>query len=49
MWKLTLPDGTVLIFDDWESARIEGVSEGYRSGTVLVPERVPADDEPREQ
>lgn len=43
MWKITLPDGTVLIFEDWESARIEAIAAGFRFGVVLLPERVEQD------
>lgn len=46
MWKVTLPDGTVLLFEDWDSARIEANLRGYELGLYLVPERYgPAEDE----
>lgn len=46
MWKLTLPDGTILTFADWDSARIEAVQQGYRLGVVLIPVRCDPPQDP---
>ena len=46
MWKLTFPDGTTLVFEDWDSARIEANLRGHELGVHLVPERHgPIEDE----
>lgn len=38
VWLITLPDGKVLTFPDWESARIEAAFLSSVHGVVLIPE-----------
>ena len=47
-WRLTLPDGRVLYFEDWEEARIEAT---WRSGPglILIPEKVSEPPKDRQQ
>lgn len=40
-WQITLPDGVVLIFPDWQSARIEAEHLTAVHGMLLVADRVP--------
>jgi hypothetical protein len=39
-WRLALPDGQILLFDDWHTAHIEASLREYTLGLPLIPERI---------
>jgi hypothetical protein len=39
-WKITLPNGTEIYFDDWESARVEAYHYETIHKVAIVPEKV---------
>ncbi|MDM0015443.1 hypothetical protein QTH87_23570 [Variovorax sp. J22P168] len=39
-WRVTLPNGSVLLYDDWFTAHIEASLQEYTLCVPLIPEEV---------
>jgi len=37
-WKVILPDGRILLFDDWHTAHVEASLREYTLGVPLIPQ-----------